>query len=133
VSSGIPLRLLKFSLVGAVGVGVQLGMLALLTAAGIGYLWATGLAVESAVLHNFFWHLGFTWPDRRRHDLRWLLHRLLRFHVANGLISVAGNVVVMRLLVGELNLPLLPANIAAISVCFVANFVTGDRWVFQSL
>lgn len=57
-------RWCKFSLVGAVGIGVQLGALALLTTAGVHYLRATALAVEIAVLHNFAWHQNFTWSDR---------------------------------------------------------------------
>ena len=57
-------RWCKFSLVGAIGIVVQLGALALLTAAGMHYLVATALAVETAVLHNFAWHQNFTWSDR---------------------------------------------------------------------
>ncbi|MGA2416791.1 MAG: GtrA family protein [Candidatus Sulfotelmatobacter sp.] len=57
-------RFLKFSLVGALGIAVQFGVLALLTAIQINYLLATGLAVECAVLHNFLWHQRFTWSDR---------------------------------------------------------------------
>ena len=58
-------RWLKFNFVGAVGVGVQLAMLALLVSGlGLGYMVATALAVETAVLHNFVWHERFTWADR---------------------------------------------------------------------
>ena len=58
-----------FALVGAIGVVVQLGTLEALTALGGHYLWATGLAVEAAVLHNFMWHQRFTWRDRGRSRL----------------------------------------------------------------
>jgi putative flippase GtrA len=54
----------RFAVVGAIGVVVQLGTLEALTALGCHYLWATGLAVEVAVLHNFMWHQRFTWRDR---------------------------------------------------------------------
>ena len=55
----------KFALVGALGIVVQLAdprsrSLPLVCQ----YLWATGLAVEAAVLHNFMWHRRFTWRDR---------------------------------------------------------------------
>lgn len=131
MSSAMSSRLMKFSLVGAVGISVQLTMLAALTATGVDYLLATGLAVESAVVHNFLWHRRFTWPDRTRPGARHFLLSLLRFQVGNGLISIAGNLLLMRVLVGSLNLSLLPANIATISACFLANFVVGDRWVFR--
>jgi putative flippase GtrA len=131
VSSAITSRLLKFSLIGAVGICVQLVILALLTAAGVGYLLATGLAVECAVLHNFLWHRGFTWSDRRRPGVGGFLVSLFRFHLGNGLISIGGNLLLMHVLVGILDLPLLPSNIAGISACFVANFAASDRWVFS--
>jgi putative flippase GtrA len=48
---------LRFYTVGAAGVVVQLAALALLKSGfGLGVLPATAIAVEMAVLHNFFWH-----------------------------------------------------------------------------
>jgi putative flippase GtrA len=58
-------RWCKFSLVGAVGIGVQLAALAGLTVAGLQFLLATALAVEAAVLHNFGGHQHFTWRNRK--------------------------------------------------------------------
>jgi putative flippase GtrA len=43
-------RLARFSLVGAIGIGVQVFVLAMLTAIGMNYLLATILGVESANL-----------------------------------------------------------------------------------
>ncbi len=125
-------RWLKFNFVGALGIGVQLAALSLLTSAGVWYLAATALAVEAAVAHNFLWHERMTWRDRATPvlDVRRLLGRFLRFQMANGLISLVGNLVVMRLLVGALHLPVLVANLGAIAVCGVVNFVVSDRLVF---
>jgi putative flippase GtrA len=53
-------RPVKFALVGAIGVLVQLAALKVLTALGFHYLWATFIAVEVAVLNNFMWHQRFT-------------------------------------------------------------------------
>jgi dolichol-phosphate mannosyltransferase len=125
-------RVLKFALVGGLGVGVQLGVLAALTAIKINYLLATALAVEAAVIHNFLWHQRFTWADRARTEMRRSLTALFRFQVSNGLISIVGNLLLMRLLVPEFKLPVLQANIATIAVCFLANFLASDRWVFSS-
>jgi putative flippase GtrA len=124
------LRVFKFSLVGGIGVGVQLGVLATLTAMRINYLLATALAVEVAVIHNFLWHQRFTWPERARTGMRDSIAALFRFHVSNGLISLVGNLLLMRLLVPGFRLPVLRANIATIAACFVANFLASDRWVF---
>jgi len=123
-------RWLTFNFVGALGIGVQLAALAALTALGLGYLAATVLAVEAAVLHNFLWHERLTWRDRATPLVRQILGRLLRFHMANGAISLIGNLVVMRLLVGALHLPVLGANLGAIAACAALNFVVSDRLVF---
>lgn len=119
-------RWCKFSLVGAIGIVVQLGALALLTTLGVHYLPATALAVEAAVLHNFAWHQNFTWKDRGGG----ILGRLGRFHLTNGVISILGNLALMRLLVGGFGMPPVPANLLSITACFVANFLAADRVVF---
>ena len=124
------LRWLKFNLVGALGIGVQLAALAALTSLGLGYLAATALAVEAALLHNFLWHERMTWRDRATPLFRLMVGRFLRFQLANGLISLLGNLLLMRLLVGTLHLPVLWANLGAIAACGAVNFVVSDRLVF---
>jgi putative flippase GtrA len=46
------------------------------------------------------------------------------------MVSLAGNLLMMRLLVGEVLLPVLAANSIAILVCSVVNFYLGDQWAF---
>ena len=121
-------RALKFTAVGALGVALQLGILQLLAALSVPYLFATGLAVASAVVHNFAWHRRWTWRDRP--DDR-LLAAFARFALANGLVSLAGNVVAMALLVGLLDLPLVIANGIAIGACGIGNYYLADRLVFH--
>jgi putative flippase GtrA len=118
-------RWLKFSTVGLIGVGVQLAVLVALTKLGVDYLVATAVAVEIALLHNYAWHRRWTWADR---DAR--SGRLLRFHLANGLVSLLSNLVWMRVLTGGLGVPAVPANLAAITVTSLLNFALGERWVF---
>jgi len=126
------LRICKFSLVGALGIGVQLTVLSVLVNVHMNYLFATLLAVESAIVHNFLWHERFTWCDRGEHN-RWeRCGRFFRFHLSNGLISQVGNLLFMRLLAGAFHLPILAANALAIALCFAANFTVSDRWVFLS-
>jgi putative flippase GtrA len=124
-------RLLKFSAVGGIGVGVQLGMLALFRVMGINLLPATALAVECAVLHNFLWHWHFTWSDRRPRHASDFRSYLIRFHLSNGLISLVGNLLLMWILIRNSKLGLLQANTVSIAACYVANFLAGDRWVFR--
>lgn len=126
-------RWLRFNAVGAFGVAVQLGLLIYLTGpGGMDYLLATAIAVEASVLHNFFWHERWTWRDRTRHDPQGLPVRLLQFNATAGGLSLVGNLALMRLLVGELGLPVLTANLLAISILSVANFFVSHLLIFQS-
>jgi putative flippase GtrA len=119
----------KFNLVGAVGMGFQLAALALLNGRAPGhYMYATTAALELTLLHNFTWHLHFTWRDRR--DRLGLFRQLFRFHASNGLVSMLGNLVLMRVLVQGGHVPILVANSVAILACSVINFLLGDRWAF---
>ena len=122
-------RWVRFNVVGAMGMAVQLAVLTLLGRRDAGhYLFASAAAVEVAVLHNFAWHLRVTWPDRRAGSA--VLAQLTRFHLANGAVSLLGNLGLMRLLVGDAHLPVLAANCIAIVCCSVANFCLGNTWAF---
>jgi dolichol-phosphate mannosyltransferase len=122
-------RWLKFNFVGAIGIAVQLAAFTLYNGTGMNYLVATALAVETAVLHNFVWHERFTWRGLPAGG-RW--RRLLKFHAGNGLISIAGNLALMRLFVGVFHIhPYVVANVMAIAVCAVGNFLVSEFVVFR--
>jgi putative flippase GtrA len=124
-------RWLRFNLVGAIGIVAQLAMLFLLTSIfHCNYLLATGFAVEAAVINNFLWHERYTWADRVQPSWRSSPLRLLRFNLVNGGISIIGNLVLMKILVGLL-MNYLAANAIAIVVCCLANFLVSDEWVFR--
>ena len=121
-------RWTRFNLVGGLGMVLQMGALILLHhLAPSHYLLASAAAVELAILHNFVWHIHYTWRDRRVGSP---LRPLLRFHLSNGLVSLAGNLLLMRLLVGQAHMPLLAANGLAILICSLVNFGLGDTWAF---
>jgi len=120
-------RAATFACVGALGFAVQLAVVASL----IGLArWpapaATALGVEAAVLHNFAWHRRWTWRERGESPVA---SQLLRFHLANGVASLAGNVgLSIALTAAGLN-PLL-ANAIAVGVMSAVNYLVADRWVF---
>jgi putative flippase GtrA len=129
---GLLERWIRFNGVGAVGVGVQLAVLAaLVRGTDIHYLWATAIAVESAVLHNFWWHERWTWRDRRSASASTVLGRSARFHLLNGVISLVGNLLVVRILTGSLRLDPIAGNIIAIVVCSLVNFAASEVYVFR--
>jgi putative flippase GtrA len=119
----------KFNLVGVAGMALQLALLAVFNRLAPGhYLMATVAAIEVTLLHNFAWHVHYTWRDRQ--DGSALVVRLLRFHLSNGLVSFIGNVALMRLLVGHAHLPVLAADGIAIVCCSIVNFALSDLWAF---
>ena len=118
-------------MVGAIGIVVQVAFLFFFkTMLRMNYLLATGLAVECAVLHNFLWHEHYTWADRRE-SYAGVFGRLLRFNGTTGMISILGNLLLMRLFVGSLHLQYMLGNLVTIAVCSLANFWASDRVVFQ--
>lgn len=129
---GCFVRWCKFNAVGGLGIGVQLMvLLALRGGLHLDYLPATALAVEVAVVHNFFWHERFTWADRVQPCWKKSLPRLLRFNLTTGVVSIGGNLVLMMLLVGMGHVNYFVANAIAIAVCSLANFLVSDEYVFD--
>jgi putative flippase GtrA len=136
----------RFNLVGAVGMAVQLGAMALINRLAPGhYMLATAAAIEITLLHNFVWHLHFTWRDRfptlntkgvfrmgQPDERRSLAGHLIRFHLSNGLVSMVGNLALMPVLVEGARIPVVAANAVAILCCSIVNFFLGDRWAFVS-
>ncbi len=122
------IRWWKFNAVGAMGIAVQLVALTLLKSGlHLNYLIATALAVEAAVIHNFFWHERYTWADRESASR---LVRFAKFNLGNGAISILGNIAIMRFLVGLIGLNYFVANALSIVGCSLLNFVVSDRLVF---
>jgi len=128
-------RWCKFNLVGLVGILVQFAALFLLKSGlHLNYLAATAMAVETAVLHNFIWHENFTWADRKSLASGWVgsIPRLFRFQLTNGMVSIVGNVALMKVMVGGMGMNYLVANVIAIALCSLANFLLSEIWVFAA-
>jgi putative flippase GtrA len=126
-------RWLAFNGVGLLGVAVQLSILAALVhGIGLHYLVATAIAVETTVLHNFVWHQRWTWRDRPSGSRTAILARLARFHVLNGTVSLVGNVAIMAVAGGVFGAAPIPANIIAILLCSMINFVASEVLVFRT-
>lgn len=124
-------RFLKYNVVGAMGLAVKFSVLVGVKTAGLGYMAATAIAVEAALLHNFGWHLRWTWRDRSAAlSLRQVLLRLLRFHLATGVVAMTVNLAVMRLLVERLGMHYFAANLVATAFAGLANFLLNEFLTF---
>jgi putative flippase GtrA len=121
-----------FAIVGAAGFALQLAVVAFLT---LVFGWpsapATALGVAIAVVHNFFWHERWTWGDRAK-DRAALLGRIVRFHVTTGATSIIGNVVFVTFAAQMLHVGAVTANVVAVGIMSLANYLIADRWVFPA-
>jgi putative flippase GtrA len=126
-------RWLKFNFVGGIGIAVQLIALTIFRSAfKLHYLIATAFAVETAVIHNFLWHERFTWRDRPAKHAKQSWLRLAKFNASNGAVSIAGNLAIMRLLVGVFHMNYIAVNLIAVTLCSLLNFLLGDRFIFET-
>lgn len=124
---------IKFNVVGVGGFALQAGALFVLTHSthSISYLAATALAVELAVLNNFVWHQLWTWKDRPSITIIATLRRLAKFNITTGLVSIAGNLVFMSILVGLFGFAIVLANLISVLTCSLLNFILADRIAFK--
>ena len=93
--------------------------------------WQRMLSVEAALLHNFVWHVTWTWPSHNN-EQRSQLRALQRFHLISGTVSMAGNTGLMWVLVGTAQMQPVLANLVSIGACSIVNFVVCERVVFGS-
>jgi putative flippase GtrA len=117
---------------GAPGFVVQILTVAALTRlAGMHYLVATAIAVEAAILCNFFWHERWTWRDRPSANARERVSRLARFNMLTGVTSILGTVAITAVIVEHSTLPPVVANVGAVVFLGLLNFAAADALVFR--
>ena len=122
-------RWLRFNAVGVAGFVLQIATLSALARwTALTAPVAVAAAVLVTVSHNFVWHEHVTWPNLPRVGR---LQRWLSFHVSTGMVSVATNVGVTTAVTSLAGLPLVAANILAVGVTSIANFLISDRLVFR--
>lgn len=120
-------RAVKFALVGASGVLVNLVLLWLLHGElGWHDLLAVPIAVEASIIWNFFLNDRFTFHDRR-HDH--FLERLTKFNVV-ALLALAINVTAYAILTRGFGLYYLLAQFIAILIAFGANYMGNLHWTY---
>ncbi|HMF96282.1 MAG TPA: GtrA family protein [Vicinamibacterales bacterium] len=123
-------RPLGFLAVASGGFLIQTTIVALLTQrASIAAEVATAIGVELAVLHNFLWHERWTWGDRFD-STRSRARRFAIYQLATGATSLAVNVVFVAIAVRVFALDATTANVLAVVVMSVANYLIADRCVF---
>jgi putative flippase GtrA len=136
------LRFLKFGIVGSSGILVNQGVLYVAqeyvfhvqhTADGVDWVRlnvSLALAIFFATLNNFFWNRLWTWADRKHHYPRPWLVQFGQYALACWLS------IVLQILLTNLLAPhfyIYGANLIAIVLTSVLNFVLNDIWTFGRL
>jgi dolichol-phosphate mannosyltransferase len=124
-------RFIKFCLVGLSGVGVNMGLLWLLTEyAGLVYLLSAAIAVETSIITNFLLNNFFTFRGRNEPGTRPFFQRLLKFN----LISLAGlgiNIGLLSLFTEVFGIYYLVSNIIAIVIVTLWNYLLNTWWTWR--
>jgi len=116
------LRFVRFNVVGGLGIGVQLVTVAVLVhGTGADPVLATAVGIGAALVHNFVWHVRWTWRDRSWTPAS-TRRGFARFVTANGTVSFVGSMAMIPVLIGPAGLPAVVANMVTIAVCGLANF-----------
>ena len=126
-------RFVRYCFVGATGVVVNMGVLALCTAAGITYLQAGALAVATAMSTNFLLNDYWSFADvARRH--RGIIPRLLRFLQFN--LFCAGGaalaLLTLWLCTDYLGFHYLLSNLLGITIATVWNYGTNANITWEA-
>lgn len=134
------MRYVKFGLVGASGTVVNMAVLylchnhvfdALEADLGKPYV-SLAVAIAVATMNNFSWNRLWTWADRRSHDAAQMppayLPQLLKYALASwfGIALQYGLTLWLAYFMHYLL-----ANVLAIVVASVSNFLANDRWTFK--
>lgn len=123
-------RLIKFGIVGASGVVVNMGCLYVLKEfAGIPYFVASVIAIELSILSNFTINLLWTWRDRSEEGTLWT--KLVRYHVGAGATAFLGNYLILVALTELVGMHYMVSNLIGIAVGTLANYVINDLWTFK--
>jgi cellulose synthase/poly-beta-1,6-N-acetylglucosamine synthase-like glycosyltransferase/putative flippase GtrA len=124
-------RFIKFSMVGASGVLVNLGTLFVLVEfVGLGKITAWGIALLLAILNNFFLNSVFTYRDRRTSSWKEILGRMARYY-AGTLATAAINFLVFRTGM-KLQLHYMLAAFAGMATATMLNFALSSFVVWSS-
>ena len=129
-------RFIKFGLVGASGTVVNIAVLYLAQEHLLRHIadfhsrlnYSIALAITVATISNFYWNRRLTWRDRGRSVPHSVLVLFFKYVMAAALSIVIQSLLTKWL---ALHLHYLIANLIAIALASVVNFVANDRLTFR--
>ena len=124
-------RFLKYCLVGASGVLVNMGLLWLLTEfGGLYYLVSAAFSIETSIITNFALNDYFTFPDRRGQGAVNFFTRLGKFNLVS-LAGLAVNMTVLWTLTSVFGVHYLLSNLCGIALAMLWNYVVNSWWTWK--
>lgn len=131
-TTGIPVkRLVKFSLVGGSGTGVNMGLFFFLNETlSMPYQISSIIAIETSIITNFILNSWWTWQDRQASRRKEKGFRFLKYHLIVGF-SALINYGILLLLVETTGLNKYLANLAGIMAAMGINFILNHKWTFR--
>lgn len=120
---------IKFSLVGASGIVVNLGVYSLLIAMKTNYLWAAVISFAFAVTNNFYWN--FIWTFKGKGEDKSAATKYLYFWLIS-LLNFGFNLLILRELVDVLLLNKVLAQLIAILIVSTSNFLGNYLFTFKT-
>jgi dolichol-phosphate mannosyltransferase len=125
-------RMLRFGIVGAIGVVVNQGLLMSLHGTfGLPLLLSSVVAIETSILSNFTLNSHWTWKIDLGGSARTWVQKAAQYHAATAVSAFAGNVLVLMGLVHLFGVDYRLANLAGIAVGSGINYLAGEFWVFR--
>ncbi len=119
-------RFIKFAVVGASGVIVNEGLLALFTEVyALAVPVAGAIAIEASILSNFFLNNFWTWKDSHEKSFR---RRLVQYHSVSFIAGLVNYLILIGLTFLGLNH--LIANLIGIAFATLINFILNNHWTF---
>jgi dolichol-phosphate mannosyltransferase len=124
-------RFFKFCAVGLSGVGVNMGLLWLLTDyAGLHYRVSSAIAIETSIITNFLLNNYFTFKGRNEPGARPFFQRLLKFNLIS-LVGLGINLGLLSLFTDVFGIYYLISNIIAIIIVMLWNYLLNTWWTWR--
>jgi dolichol-phosphate mannosyltransferase len=122
-------RIIKFSVVGGVGVLVNMGILYLLTELfHIKYFLSSIFAIELSIISNFLLNDFWTWRERIKKKF---YRRLIQYHITAGITAFLANWLLLIFLTEVIGIYYMISNLIGIGVGMLSNFILNDLWTFR--
>ena len=128
------IRFVKFCLVGASGVGVNVGAYWVLTRIfHLSYLIANPISIQVSILTNFLLNDIWTWRDRRTGGIKRWARRMIEFTFVANITAFAVQYLTLIILTGVFHMNDLISLLIGIGLGTILNFTVNHLWVFRKV